>query len=146
LSAGLGYAGGTLGREIRALQHLGERYEVETFLLDSVDQINAGRVPRLLQRLEELDPLEPGATIAILGLTYKPGTSTLRRSSALEMIDTLTARGMNVRAFDPLVDLDEVEHAPEFEMCGDPIEAVRDAIAAILIAPWSGMDQFDFQA
>ena len=43
LSPGLGFAGGTLGREIRALQKLGISHEVPTPLIDAIWQVNAQR-------------------------------------------------------------------------------------------------------
>ena len=146
LGAGLGYAGGTLGREIRALQKLGKENGIDTGFLDSVAHTNDRRVPRLVQRLKDaLGPLQ-GAQIAVLGLTYKPGTSTLRRSAALELIDQLTGAGAQVRAFDPLARLAEVPDLPAFELSPDPMAAVSDASAVILIAPWENMAQFDFAA
>jgi UDPglucose 6-dehydrogenase len=146
LNAGLGYAGGTLGREIRALHHLGARHGVSTDLLDSVALTNERRVPRVLQRLKQLDFALGGARIAVLGLTYKPGTSTLRRSAALELIECLTHEGATVAAFDPLARLVEAPDLPEFEACADPMSAARGASALVLVAPWGGMAQFDFAA
>jgi UDPglucose 6-dehydrogenase len=146
LSAGLGYAGGTLGREIRALQHLGERCGVTTELLDSVALTNERRVPRILQRLKQLNSSLVGSRIGVLGLTYKPGTSTLRRSAALELIECLTGEGAAVAAFDPLARLAESANLPVFEACADPMTAARGASALVLVAPWSGMSDFDFVA
>ena len=44
-----------------------------------------------------------GGRIALLGLTYKPGTDTLRRSAAVELALALRAEGASVAAFDPAV-------------------------------------------
>jgi UDPglucose 6-dehydrogenase len=43
----------------------------------------------------------PRATI--LGLTYKPGTDTLRRSSSLGLASRLAERGIQVAAYDPAI-------------------------------------------
>ena len=42
-----------------------------------------------------------GKTIAVWGLTYKPGTDTLRRSAAVELCADLVKAGAKVRAWDP---------------------------------------------
>ncbi len=48
-----------------------------------------------------------GGPVAVLGLTYKPGTSTLRRSMALELAARLADAGIEVRAHDPRVRADD---------------------------------------
>jgi UDPglucose 6-dehydrogenase len=53
-----------------------------------------------LQR--ELEDLR-GARLAILGLTYKPGTDTLRRSAAVALCLRMHALGATVTAYDPAV-------------------------------------------
>jgi UDPglucose 6-dehydrogenase len=42
-------------------------------------------------------------SIAVLGLTYKPGTDTLRRSPAVDLCKRLIATGARVIAHDPAV-------------------------------------------
>jgi UDPglucose 6-dehydrogenase len=76
-----------------------------------------------------------GLTIAVWGLTYKPGTDTLRRSEAVELCRWLVAQGARVRAHDPAVrslppDLSGVERVD------DPIEALRGASALVVATEW----------
>ena len=52
--------------------------------------------------------------MTVLGLTYKPDTSTLRRSAAMEVIADLVGRGAAVNAHDPLADREELKTHPEF--------------------------------
>lgn len=146
LSAGLGYAGGTLGREIRALHHLGEQYGVPTDLLDAVGVVNERRVPGVLARLKAVYPRLRGLRVAVLGLTYKAGTSTLRRSAALELIDRLVEEGASVAAFDPLARLEETPAAPALQLVRDVQEALAQADAAILISPWARIEDVDWPA
>ena len=146
LSAGMGYAGGTLGREIRALRQLGKQHTVDTGLLDAVEQINSRRVLTLLRRLKQVYPVLGGVRVGVLGLTYKPGTSTLRRSAALELIDLLLAEHATVAAFDPLARLSELPEPPPFQIYDDPMEVAQDASVLVLVAPWADIDQFDFSA
>ena len=46
-----------------------------------------------LLKFDELNRSGWNLSIGILGLTYKPGTSTLRRSAALEIINDLLSKG-----------------------------------------------------
>jgi UDPglucose 6-dehydrogenase len=143
LSAGLGFAGGTLGRDVRALQGLGRGAGRPTRLCDAIMDVNAER-PLLVQRqlVREFGSLA-GLRVGVLGLTYKPGTSTLRRSSALQIIRDLAAGGAAVRAYDPLADLSDVADPPAFSRVADPFEAAADADALVLVTGWAGLEDLD---
>jgi len=143
LAPGLGYAGGTLGREIKALQHMGRETKVDTRLLDAVEHVNAVRPAMLVQAVSAaLDGLS-GRRIAVLGLTYKPGTSTMRRAISLEIIRDLVRGGATVAAFDPLADLSDVVDKPAFTVSPDAYEAAHQADAVIMITPWPGIERLD---
>jgi UDPglucose 6-dehydrogenase len=136
LGAGLGYAGGTLGREIRALQKLGALHGISTELFDAVDAVNNQRIGHVLSRLRSIQPELRDVPITVFGLTYKSGTSTLRRSASLTLIAQLAAAGVRVSAYDPLAQLDEGTNMPEFTMHREPAAAAEGAFALVLLAPW----------
>lgn len=144
LSAGLGFAGGTLGREVRALQDFGSQYKTPTPLMDAVWQVNQTRAGMVVQRLEVLLGGLAGKQVGILGLTYKAGTSTLRRSLALVIIRLLIAQGAQVRAFDPLADLDVEPELPDITICMDPYVLAEGCQAVVLVTEWAEINQLDF--
>jgi UDPglucose 6-dehydrogenase len=146
LDAGLGYAGGTLGREVRALLDLGARHETSLELLAAVGVVNTRRVAGVLDRLKRVYPQLAGRTVGVLGLTYKSGTSTLRGSAALQLIELLLAEGVRAVAFDPLAHTEELNGGPSFELADEPRGAARDADALVLVAPWPGIETVDFRA
>lgn len=145
LSPGLGFAGGTLGREIRALQELGRSASVPTTLLDAVWEVNVRR-PELVRRrlVNELGDLR-ARRIAVLGLTYKPGTSTLRRAVSLEIARDLSNAGASVVGFDPLADLRELPADLPLEIAADVYTALSGAHAAVLVTEWDGLHELDFE-
>jgi UDPglucose 6-dehydrogenase len=145
LSAGMGFAGGTLGRDLRALQGIGQAVGRPTDVIDATMRVNLSRASLVRRRLEQVFDSLTGLRVAILGLTYKPGTSTMRRSIALQVIRDLTAAGVSVAAFDPLANMKEVAAPPMFERAPDPITAAADADAAVLITEWSGVDDLDLE-
>jgi UDPglucose 6-dehydrogenase len=136
LSAGLGYAGGTLGREVRSLQSLGTSRGVATDLFDAVDSINRRRIEHVMARLHSVEPNLANAAIAVFGLTYKAGTSTLRRSASLSLIRLLATAGARVSAYDPLARLDESSDLPRFTFYREPYEALQQASAVVLMTSW----------
>ncbi len=143
LSPGLGFAGGTLGRELRALQKLGRNHGCETPMMDAVVAVNQARARLVGERLQRLLGRVEGLQVGVLGLTYKPGTSTLRRSIALDIIRDLVSRGTLVKAFDPLARLDEVAELPPFEVCPDPFAAAEGSDAVLLVTEWAGTRELD---
>lgn len=103
LHAGGAFGGGTLARDITFLQSLAGREKIRLPLIDGVCASNQQQKMWLERQMAEtLHPLA-GRTVAILGLTYKPGTNTLRRSPALEVARWLSRQGVQVRAFDPQI-------------------------------------------
>jgi UDPglucose 6-dehydrogenase len=136
LSAGVGYAGGTLGREIRALQKLGASNGISTELFDAVDTVNQRRISHVIGRLRTILRVLDGATIAVFGLTYKEGTSTVRRSASLALISELTTAGARISAYDALAQIDEVGAAPRFTLHREPKAAIHQASALILMTRW----------
>jgi UDPglucose 6-dehydrogenase len=145
LSPGLGFAGGTLGREIRALQKLGAAHQMPTPLMDAVWKINTQRAHLVSRRLSaSLGTLER-KQIGILGLTYKAGTSTMRRAISLDIIKDLISHGAKINTFDPLANLSEVTNLPPMEICTDPYQVAEGSIALVLITEWAGIDSLDFR-
>jgi UDPglucose 6-dehydrogenase len=136
LTAGDGFAGGTLARDVYALVAAATAGNTPHAVLDGVlatNHLQQRWTERILER--ELGELA-GTRIAILGLTYKPGTDTLRRSSAVELAARLHARRSEVRAFDPAVHALPPELATSFELTNSIHDALRDADALVIGTPW----------
>jgi UDPglucose 6-dehydrogenase len=103
LKPGAAFAGGTLARDVNFLMQMSEAYRQPSFLFPAVRESN-GYHKGWVQRkcLETLLTLA-GKNIALLGLTYKPGTNTLRRSLAVELALWLHHEKAVIHAFDPHV-------------------------------------------
>lgn len=144
LRPGLGFAGGTLARELRALQSAGERQGYDTVLLNAVLTVNEMQNGSIVDRLKRLIGGVGQTTVAVFGLTYKAGTSTLRRSAALEIIRRLVSEGARVKAYDPEVSKAEVP-SELFQLCDEPYEAVRDADALVVMHDWAMLAELDLK-
>ncbi len=144
LFPGLGFAGGTLARDLKVLKNIGREKGYETLLIDSVFAVNQRQNGVVVRKLERIYGSVKGLTIGILGLTYKPGTSTLRRSAALEIIKQLVDRGAKVRAYDPKADMNEVHEHIEFEFCTDVSTVAIDSDALVLITEWPEFKELDY--
>jgi UDPglucose 6-dehydrogenase len=111
VAPGLGFAGGTLPRDLRVLQKFGQEMHVPTPLVNSVLQVNESTAAALEQVISKVVSETGGkGRVLVLGYTYKAETDTLRRSSSLELATALTAKGMDVQGYDP--DMNSKDLAP----------------------------------
>ncbi len=145
LFPGLGFSGGTLARDMQTLRGLGDRSNLDTVMLDGIWESNKRQNQLVIRKLRKALGHLSGIQVAVLGLTYKPDTSTLRRSAALEIIGDMVRENMKVRAHDPKADRGEVAQHGEFQFCEDVYEAVKGANALVLITGWPEYKQLDFE-
>ena len=136
LSPGSVFAGGTLARDVVFLSRLGQTHGVATHILSSVKSSNDAHRKWAERRLEQLLDGVSGKTVAIWGLTYKPGTDTLRRSSSVELCRWLTDRGATVRAHDPAVKTLPTDLAGHVRLVDSALAAVEDASALVVSTQW----------
>jgi UDPglucose 6-dehydrogenase len=147
LSPGLGFSGGTLARDMQTLRKLGDRNGIETPLLDGAWVSNQRQNRTVIHKLKQnLGENLRGRRIAILGLTYKPETSTLRRSAALEIAGELIREGADVWASDPRASRDELSAYPGLHFVENPYDAIRQGDALVLMTPWKQYRELDFEA
>ncbi len=142
LAPGLGFAGGTLGRDLRVLEGLAQVNKVSLPLITVIYKINQNRkevfYKKIIGQLKNLK----GKKIVMFGLVYKPGTNTLRRSLALEIANWLTKKGAVVNGFDP--SLDNPKLVLPVKLFSDPYEASMGADAVVIITEWPEFKNLDY--
>jgi UDPglucose 6-dehydrogenase len=136
LSPGGAFAGGTLARDITFLNIVGAGKSLSTPLLSSVKPSNDEHKQWIKRKLRAFFPELSGVVIAIWGLTYKPGTDTLRRSMAVELCDWCLEMGMIVRVHDPVVKELPDPWMGRVQRCDDPLSAIQGAQALVIATEW----------
>jgi len=146
LAPGAAFAGGTLARDVAFLTTLARDYALALPLLEAVRPSNERHKSWARRRLDERLGQLAGATVAVWGLTYKPGTDTLRRSAAVELCVDLAARGAKVVAWDPAVRAlpDSIRAVVALAPSADA--AVRGASALVIATEWPEFKQLDLAA
>jgi UDPglucose 6-dehydrogenase len=142
LHAGAAFAGGTLARDIRFLLSIAGG-DSALPLIAGVHASNELQKKWLERRMTEVLGSLAGRRVGILGLTYKPGTDTLRRSAAVETASWLSSEGAMVRAFDPQVRKLPVELDPVMSLCSSPSELMRDSEVLVVMTPWPEFRSLD---
>jgi UDPglucose 6-dehydrogenase len=139
LSAGLGFGGGCLPKDIRAFLARAEELQVDeavTFL-HQVDRINQRQRVRTVDLARQLvgGSLD-GRGVAVLGATFKPDSDDVRDSPALAVAAQIVAQGAEVVVHDP-EGLDNAREAlPGPVYCTDVVEACRDADVVLHLTEW----------
>ncbi len=136
LAPGVGFSGGTLGRDLKVLDEKNSAAGGAATLFGLIHALNNQRKFSILRRIERLVGGCEGRSIGILGITYKPGTSTLRRSLPLEIVDLLLEKKADVRVFDPRADYAELSPRPGFQIASSLEEAARAADLVVLMTEW----------
>ncbi|MBI4994661.1 UDP-glucose/GDP-mannose dehydrogenase family protein, partial [Candidatus Peregrinibacteria bacterium] len=144
LTAGLGFSGGTLGRDLRVLMPIIKANHIEPSVIEAVFEKNSLRKHLVKNKLSDLFGSLRGKTVSFFGLTYKAGTKTLRRSMAIEIAKECVAAGAIVRLHDPEADIREVKELIDTFFSKDPYETAEGAEAIVVMTPWPVFKELDF--
>ncbi|WP_328611557.1 UDP-glucose/GDP-mannose dehydrogenase family protein [Amycolatopsis sp. NBC_00345] len=144
LRAGVGYGGSCFPKDARALRATASNCGLPLPLLGAVIESNDLQARRAVARLKsQLGGLR-GRRVALLGLTFKPGTDDMRQAPSAVIAARLLAEGATVTGWDPL--------APQ--LTGHPwdlvarkdsvLAAVADCDAAVLVTEWPELKDVDW--
>ncbi|SDR12556.1 UDP-glucose 6-dehydrogenase AglM [Natronobacterium texcoconense] len=145
MRSGLGWGGSCFPKDVAALRAGAREQGYDPDLLDAVVSVNDEQPRRLVSLLADHVDLE-GARIAVLGLSFKPGTDDIRKSRALDVLEHLEERGATVVAYDPVA-MDNVrETYPDLdlEFADSPKAALEGADGAVVATDWPAFDDLEF--
>ncbi len=138
LNAGVGFGGGCLPKDIRALQarvsELGLDHTMQ--FLNEVDEINLRRRERVVHLVTEELGVLSGKSIAILGSAFKPNSDDVRDSPALDIAAKLFNSGADVRIYDPKANKNAAIRFPRLTYCDSLQEVMEDADIGVLLTEW----------
>ncbi|NDL66969.1 UDP-glucose dehydrogenase family protein [Anaerotalea alkaliphila] len=101
LGAGIGYGGSCFPKDTKALEHLGRQHNYRLRTVQAAIDVNEDQRTLLFRKARNRLISFRGLKVAVLGLTFKPGTDDLRGAPALSNIPLLLEQGALVTAYDP---------------------------------------------
>jgi UDPglucose 6-dehydrogenase len=146
LGAGLGFGGGCLPKDIRALAATADALGVDslTSLLATVDTINQGRRDRVVEIARgTVGGSLAGTRVAVLGVAFKPHSDDIRDSPSLDVCRQLAAEGAVVTAHDPAATGNAARKYPQLRYAGSVSEAARDADLVLHLTEWPDYQAID---
>lgn len=139
LRPGLGFGGGCLPKDIRALRHRSEELGAGPALsfLRDVDSINLRCRSRTIAAARELagGSLQ-GQAVGVLGAAFKPGSDDIRESPALAVAVAVCGLGARVTVYDPAAAAKAVAAYPQLKQASSAEAAARDADVLLVLTEW----------
>ncbi|GLK72217.1 UDP-glucose 6-dehydrogenase [Ancylobacter dichloromethanicus] len=145
LHAGPGYGGSCFPKDTLALTRTAQEAGTPIRLIETVATVNETRKAAMGRKVLEALSVPPrGATVAVLGLTFKPNTDDMRDSPAINIIQSLVDRGVKIRAYDP-VGMEEARKVlPDAVMYATgPYECAEGADCLVIVTEWDAFRALD---
>jgi UDPglucose 6-dehydrogenase len=146
LNAGLGFGGGCLPKDIRALMYRSSElgaYSAAS-LMQQVDEINMGQRQRVIDlALSALGGSVLNRRIGVLGAAFKPHTDDVRDSPALNVAAALHLRGAQVVLFDPEAGATAKAMFPTLTYVDSMEDAVAGSDALLVLTEWAEFVEAD---
>ena len=146
LNAGIGFGGGCLPKDIRALLARAGELGVDDAMgfLREVDDINQGRRERVVQIASSmLDGDLAEARVAVWGAAFKPNSDDVRDSPALWVAGQLHLRGADVRVYDPKAAETARRQFPTLTYAADALAAADGADLVLHLTEWPEFREVD---
>jgi len=102
LNAGIGYGGSCFPKDTKALDYIARQNGYELKTVKAAIDVNKGQKTMLYKKARKRLITFNGLKVAVLGLTFKPGTDDLREAASLENIPLLLEQGADIYAYDPV--------------------------------------------
>ncbi len=145
LYAGRGYGGGCFPKDVSGLISVAKKHKVEMPIMEASVEVNE-KMPEIIVKKvkKELGDLE-AKKIGFLGLSFKPGTSDVRRSPAIKLAELFIKEGCFVCAYDPKAMEEAEKELGEEVVFVDSIEkAISDSDFVCIATEWPEFAEFDY--
>lgn len=143
LKAGIGYGGSCFPKDTKALHWLSNLHDHELKTVKAAIEVNEQQKLRLIKKARKKYNSFEGLTIAVLGLTFKPGTDDIREAPSLVNIPIFLEDGAKVKAWDPVgVPNFKKIYPTEIEYCNSIEDTIKDADMCFIFTEWPEILEF----
>ena len=137
LSAGIGYGGSCFPKDTKALHWLANDHGYEVKTIKATIEVNENQKYKLFRKAKEVFGSLKNKRVAILGLTFKPGTDDLREAPSLQNVRRLLDEGAKVIAYDPVGENNFKKIYPTEIIYAESIEeAIKDSDMVFIFTEW----------
>ena len=131
LNAGIGYGGSCFPKDTKALRFLAQKMGYRLRTVEAAVEVNTEQKIKLFKKASDRMITFQNLKVAVLGLTFKPGTDDLREAPSLDNVPLLLEQGADIYAYDPVGKENFERRYPEGQHGKGTITYVKDAEDAI---------------
>jgi UDPglucose 6-dehydrogenase len=145
LQAGASFGGPFAESDIDSLSKLATSKGVSLRILASAREVNRSVCDLVVDKVSKLVQSVSGKEVGVLGLAFKPHTSSVVGSVSLDVVRRLAGNGASIRAYDPVAMQDAKLHLdPGVRYCPDAYAAAEGSDALVLCTGWPEFRSLDF--
>ncbi|MBB5985661.1 UDP-glucose dehydrogenase family protein [Sphingobium lignivorans] len=146
LHAGPGYGGSCFPKDTSALARIGQEHGVPQRITETVIAVNDLTKRRMIDKVLDLcGGSVNGKTVAVLGVTFKPGTDDMRDAPSLTIVPALVGAGASVRIVDPHGRKEGAAMLPGVAWFDDPYAAAAGADCLLILTEWNEFRALDLK-
>jgi len=143
LKPGPGYGGSCLPKDIDGICSLMRKNGQDTSLFEATKRINNVQVDIAMKKIEKKLGSFSGQKIALLGLSFKPGTDDINDSQAVKILKVLVERNVVVHVFDPQAGSALRQDLNIVKFCSTIAECVSNSDLVIIATEWEDFEKND---
>ena len=138
LNAGLGYGGSCFPKDTKALHWLANDHGYELKTVKAAIEVNENQKYKLFRKAKQIFGSFKGKKVAILGLTFKPGTDDLREAPSIVNVRRLLDEGAEIIAYDPVgINNFKKIYPKEITYANSVSEAVQNVDMIFVFTEWN---------
>tara|TARA_B100000674_G_scaffold182299_1_gene147603 strand:- start:540 stop:1130 length:591 start_codon:yes stop_codon:yes gene_type:complete len=138
LHPGPGYGGSCFPKDTIALSKIASDNNVDLSIINNVISYNKNRKKSLIKKINHILGNDiKDMSVAVLGLSFKPGTDDMRESPSLDLIPSLVENVKEIKVYDPIA-MDEASKYIKDIYFADNIEdCIENVDVTIILTEWS---------
>lgn len=138
LRAGIGYGGSCFPKDTKALKYLAKQYGYTLKTVEAAVDVNTAQKTKLFKKASDRLITFNGLKVAVLGLTFKPGTDDLREAPSLDNVELLLKQGAKIYAYDPVgIDNFKKKYPDQIVYVSNAEDALKDANVCFIFTEWN---------
>ncbi len=138
LHPGPGYGGSCFPKDTIALSKIASDNHVDLSIVDNIINYNKNRKKSLFSKLRNILGNEIKVMrVAVLGLSFKPGTDDMRESPSLDLVPSLVENVKEVKVFDPIAMNEASKYIKNVHFANNVEDCIRNVDLVIILTEWS---------
>ncbi len=144
LNAGRGYGGGCFPKDVSGLISSANEHGVDLQIMISANDLNESMPGYIAKKAQNILGKLQGKRLAVLGLSFKAGTSDARRSPGVKLANILSHNNARVSTYDPEANGEAEEELRRGITVNNSLEeAAKDADAIFVTTDWPEFLSYD---